>query len=783
MALGLLAALAVLLLPAAEADFVLIKDGKPAAAIVVDAACLATTPGPEAAKRRAAALDLQDVVRRISGALLPIASADAPPAGRLILIGPSPAATKTAVAIPSGLTPERKEEGFVLHCTADRLLLAGNDAGPYHGTEYAVYSLLHRLGARWYMPGPFGEYLPSTPDLSLPAVTDRQTPSFRLRNWWLHTNAEMAAQERVWKLRNGMSPETPIAIPGDSSVRGVVADAALAATKPELFAKNADGTPNLSLPNLTGAEARQLAADKVKAIFRADPNVVSHGIAPDDGLPRDFGAETRKLNQNFVQLGGREGEPAEVSTSEEWFSFVNAVTREVNKEFPDRIVVTNGYANRDLPPFGVEIDPHISVMYAAIWSDTLHAYDDPKSWQSVRQGQNLRRWASMCDKVWVYGYDYTMLTTGLTPVPVTRKIAHDLPLMQKWGVIGFHSESRNVWMESGILTRYLRARLQWNTSLDVKGLAQDFYSHWYAAAATPAMAFWDAIEQVIEGTHLLGHEDRVLPYVYTPELIAALEGHVAEAERLAEDERSKLHVRADRLILDHLKAYMAMNQAEYDGKFSEAARLADAMMACRKRLYSISPLYCLADEQRYDSGVWYWGALDRAAYYRKLADQTEGRTGDLVALLPEKTAFRTDPTDTGRFAGWYEPSVSAAAWPTVATTKPFYAQGFMAGDGYPYTGAAWYRFTVDVPAWAKGRNVRLFAPAAETEAWAWVNARYVGHKAYREAYERPNELSLDVSDALKPGARNEIAIRVHTSLNPAAAAGGLVSRVMLIADK
>ncbi len=48
----------------------------------------------------------------------------------------------------------------------------------------------------------------------------------------------------------------------------------------------------------------------------------------------------------------------------------------------------------------------------------------------------------------------------------------------------------------------------------------------------------------------------------------------------------------------------------------------------------------------------------------------------------------------------------------------------------------------------------------------------------KEAYERPNELSLEVGDALIPGKTNVIALRVNTSLNHAAG-GGLQGRVFL----
>jgi hypothetical protein len=89
----------------------------------------------------------------------------------------------------------------------------------------------------------------------------------------------------------------------------------------------------------------------------------------------------------------------------------------------------------------------------------------------------------------------------------------------------------------------------------------------------------------------------------------------------------------------------------------------------------------------------------------------------------------------------------------------------------------WYRFEVDIPAAPRG-TVKLYAPAVESEAWCWVNGRYTGHRRFRESYERPNEMDLDVTAALRPG-KNIIAIRVSTGPSPAQTPGGLVSRLFL----
>ena len=767
--LATLAALAAFPLAATAEDLVLVRDGKPLAAIVVAKEALA-----KKGKEASAAAELQHYLEKISGAKIPIVSEAEAPRGPLVLVGKSKLADVLNANIPSGLTPARREEGFLVLRKGDRLLLAGNDAGPYHGTEYAVAEFLERLGVRWFMPGDFGEVVPKMPTVAVGELKVRQKPDFVMRNWWHAAPPPMQEQDRRWRLRNKMNPDAAFAVPGDSSVRALLPAEAFKA-HPEAFATNADGTRNPHMPSLTHPKAVEIVADGIKAHFRKHPGETSYGFAPDDGMPRDYSAP----NRGFPEVYGRPGVPAELSISEEWFTFVNNVTRAVRKDFPDAYIATNGYANRNTPPQGVPLDDHLVVMFAAIWSDTLHAYDDPKAWQSVRQGQMLREWSRLCKNVWVYNYDYTMLASALTPVPRVSKLRRDFPLMKKWGGMGFSNESRHVWMEEGIATKYLRAKLAWNADVDVDALLDDFYARWYGKAAKPARAFWEALEKVIRETPMQGHEDRILPFVYTPELVAELERHVAGAERAVGDGREKQRVRADRLILEHLKAYMAMQAAEFAGDFAAAAVQARKMMDHRKELHGIHSFYCMPHEDNLQSGVYYWGVVARAKYYDSLADRLSGKTGTKVALLAESAPFRTDPHDEGRFEGWYEPGFDDKGWKPIKTTEPFYRQGFMDQRGHTYLGDMWYRFRVDVPAAAKGRPVTLYFPTVESEAWVWVNGKFVGHRAFHEAYERPNAIEMDVTAALKPGESNVIAVRVNTGLNAAMLSSGLLSRGFL----
>jgi hypothetical protein len=776
-----------------HAAVTLVQDGKPRAVIVVMKAALTaeadpkpeqfTDKQPAASKVAAAARDLQQYVRKITGAELPLRGDHTPLDGPAILVGRSKHTQPFDGKIPAGLTPQRDEEGFVILCKGDRLVLAGNDEGPYHGSEYAVAELLGRFGVRWFMPGDFGEVVPRQTTLAVADVEVRQRPAFKMRNWWGPMPAANRHLEARWKIRNKMNPTLHfITLPGDSSTRGLIPPE-LVKTEPELFALNAEGKRDTALPNLTNPRAVTLAAQTIKERFRKDPTLTSTGFAPDDGLPRDHNPETLKRNLGFPDLVGRLGVPAELSVTEEWLGFVNAVAREVGKEFPNHIVTTNGYANRNTPPQGLKLEPNVGIMFAAIWSDTLHAYDDPRSWQTYRQGQMIKRWAELSRNVFLYDYTYIMLASAGTPVPRARKHRRDMPLLKKWGVIGFADEGRTVFMETGIAPRYLRAQMMWDANLDADAVLSDFFTRWYGPATKPGRAFWDALEQAIESTPMLGHEDRILPYVYTPELMAELDRQLAQAEKLADAEPYRQRVRADRLILEHLKGYLAMTAAEWACDFAAAVKQAEHMLEQRRQLAALSPLFCTPEDSKPESGFYYWSLVARKTYYQKLADRVSGKTGSLVAVLPEKTPFHIDPRDEGRFSDWYAPQFDDSAWPKALTTKPFYAQGHMDAHGYPYMGAMWYRFTVDVPASAKGQPIRLYAPAVETEAWGWVNGKFVGHRPYHEAYERPNEIDFDVGTAIEPGKKNSIVLRVHTGLAASSAASGLISRMFLYSAK
>jgi hypothetical protein len=614
-----------------------------------------------------------------------------------------------------------------------------------------------------------------------------------MRNWWTSWMApDLVPTEIRWKIHNGMNVNSMIAIPGDSSVRSVLPpekekdNPAYA----EIFARDAAGKVYPYMPNLSSEKSVQYAADVIKAYFRAHPEATSYGIGADDGLPRDFSPGTQALHLNFPSMLGLFNDAAGGSTTEEWMQWVQRVAAEVYKEFPDRFLTTNGYANRDTPPVGIKPDPKIWIMFAAIWADNYHGYGHPKSWMAQRQYNMLKDWTSMYPNVYMYDYlYYNLVGGGAPPVPLARRHMRNMPILKKLGVVGFSDEGRTVRGESAVFPTYLLARMMWDADLDAQALMNEFFRNWYGPAAVPAQAFWDEMENAIDNSIWAGNDDHMLSLVYTPELIKRLEVHLKQAEALAKGNQwAEQRVLADRVTYDHLLAYKAMERAEADANFTEAARQAQRMVDIRKPATALSRFYwdpakTAHPEVGEAEGMYYWGAVARRKYYQTMADLTTGKTGDMIAVLPEQAKFSIDPRDEGRFDGWYRPGFDDRNWQNAVTTRPFFAQGYLDAKGFPYMGAMWYRLDVQVPASAKGKPVKLYCPAAETEAWVWVNGKFVGHRPYIEAYIRPAPIDLDVTDALIPGKQNSIVVRMHTNYMPSQMPTGLVSRLFLYSPK
>jgi hypothetical protein len=183
--------------------------------------------------------------------------------------------------------------------------------------------------------------------------------------------------------------------------------------------------------------------------------------------------------------------------------------------------------------------------------------------------------------------------------------------------------------------------------------------------------------------------------------------------------------------------------------YTEAARWADRMVEAVSRMGDTALLQ--------DAGPW-GGKLSGKGvgdFARGLAVWTDGTKGRLVAALPERAAFRTDPASEGVVGRWYL-SGAGSDWRRINMISAWFNQGVRTPEDRRYRGLAWYRASLSLPG-APAGAVRMLVPELRgSHVWLWCNGAYAGHASRGAA----SPLTIPVSGLLRPGA-NEFVFRVE----------------------
>lgn len=776
--------------PAAAQDVLkVVDDGKTKTVVVVDA---------KAGRwEKQAAADLVKYIEVMSGAKPALADTEAAAAAALktdaplIIVGGAALAAdptlQQALAKVAKKDPVLRADAIALRRAANRVYVAGtNDDSHY----YAATELLRRWGCRWYLPTDIGACIPDTKTLAVGALEYAYAPPFEVRNYWISWNGSTDGYEDFVH-RNYMT--TGVGVPNGHAIGGYVQ---------ELIPK---GKTLFDIPIADDATADHI----VKKVAPTFAKGTYFSLGMEDGVYRS----ESKLDKQ-LQAGLRDKYFLSDSLTDPFLTLYNKVSERLLAQHPDSKAKIGflAYGNLTIPPQRKIVAAKPLVAYlAAIDVDPVHGMDDPKSPPRQEYRDMMYRWSEvMQGRVVIYDYDQGMLVWRDLPNPSIQAIRQDVKHYRKAGILGVSTESRNA-IATTFLNLYVRGQLYWNPDADVDAILAEFYTLFYGPAAKPMAAYWTAIIKAWEDSVVTEHEHFVVPAVYTPDLVKRLGAYLAEAETLVGASAGKPG-RNDKLFVERMKfarlgynvlaAYTAMvtaAAAEIDYKAAVAA--GEQALAARLELAKINPTFTtrvvgVASEGPGNGPAWFPGEVEQ---YRALASLTDGTKGTLVAKLPLEWAFRRDPHDTGVVSGWARKPVdltwwkarkdagsvdshreNPGKWEMLRTDLYMQAQGVVSADYHSYTGFAWYRTDVEVPAAATGKTHVMF-PGLFNEAWLYVNGHLVAHRAYKEPWwlsDYKFEWDVDLSGHLKPGA-NTIAVRVNNPHH----FGGMFRRPFLYAPK
>jgi hypothetical protein len=773
----------------------LVKDGRPAASIVLPAK---TEFDGYAEKKgftdeeKLAAEELQLFIEKISGAKLPIVTADAKPQGATILLG-------AELARGQGLGAQidkLDEDGLICTVKGNALILTGQRA---RGALYAAYTFLESLGCRWVFPGPAGEIYPSLKTIDT-SINITQNPSHSQRYWWCtYGNGKDYPQ---WVLRNkGNFSKAPgdVKIAQGHALAGPLrwgasqeryrekftdADGKEAFRLPEEYFAMEQGKPNRAVPNMSNPKAVDLYVDFYTQQLRKNPREYI-SISAEDGFVNDERPESRKLDS--AEFDYIIGAP---SATDRLLNFHNRVISRVTKEFPDAKFGMLVYANNTMPPRLEGVHPNLALIFAPLSICPLHHVRDDKCKTNREYRQWFEDWMRLAKAAGAetYYYDYEPMGYCWNVAMINPRwgiIGKNYPWFHQLGLDGHTTQGFDDWASCG-LNNYLMQRFYWDATLDYKAVIADYSKARFGAAAPAMIEYFDILEaRMDEIPDMYSNEVWDNHLILTKNVRKKGDAQIERARRLADTPTAKAHVE---MMADLQASTNAMCDAiEYGdatGDFGKAAQMMEKCFEIKDRLNKIythymSPARMNQQEkaQYLTGGMW--------NQYKEIAAKIDGSKAKVV--LPRAWKGNNDTRQQARPLGWYQPETKVDHLDdldiTVCPDVKYGTQREVA--------AFFYRTEVNVPQDFAGKEkITLYFPGLIAKAMQiWVNGQPVTFDVNGEQstiWRGPtyfwinydHQVEFDITPYVKAGQKNTLAFRVFKSYD----FGGSYRRVWLLGN-
>lgn len=606
-------------------EHTLAVDGQPRATIVI-----AKDPTPAV---RLASLELRHHIAKISSAVLPIVPDGKNVTGPCLYVGESDATRALGLDatglkpqeylilfVPQGVvllgrdwqdTPKNRAEtgrGTKYETTLaewrqvvdysaatgdsnvkDRIELPG--IFDEQGTCYATYDFLERFcGVRWYGPTNLNIIVPSKPTLVVQGDNVKRAPAFSYREgigdgypivkaqwnkptpdqlklyWrrlrvggekWGGNHSIRSFQDRFLH-KNPACPELFEEERPDFFAQGTTGGGfvrQLCFTNPDVVAQMVQDARDFF--DGKGIKGNQVALGNYFAVIPNDHNRWCKCARCQDLLKRDTHNRKGKIFGNGT-------------ATHYWFSFVNAVAREVAKTHPDKYIATLAYDVFFFPPEDFTLEPNVTVAPCLqtrnYWAPRIKAHDHAiyKKW--VTQNRPMHIWN-------YYNFPEMWTLAGkwrCFPGFSAHMLAEEIKMYH-------HDRVRGVFL-CGIgeqVDYYLTMKLYDDPTLNVDELLNEFFTSYFGAAAEPMANFYSLIETTYSNPENYPEEVRTVDaqfhqnariaweFLGTEPRMVALGQLMAEAEKRATTEVEQKRVETwKKGVWD----YMLRGRADYFAK-------------------------------------------------------------------------------------------------------------------------------------------------------------------------------------------------------------------------
>ncbi len=746
--LALWVALAALPSSAPSQEMDLVRDGRPVAVIVVNAAAAPAATNPVKGKPvkgrgfvcsdSAAANVLADWIEKITEVRLPIV-AQAPQDGPAIYVGK--AALAAGLKLDDIDSPSR--EGLrIISDGKSKVLVAGQNDD---ATVKAACRFLEQVGCRYFMDNPLGEVYPKTKTLTVGRLNMTEKPGFVLRKIW----GSQWTGSSLWKVWNG-DGGTPLST---QHAWGAYVDQSLFATHPEYFALRNGERKKGDWYCTSNPELRKIFAQGV--IDRGESNP---SISPPDGTGYC------QCDVCRAQDDPKSIEPSSgtVNVTNRYVDFFDAVAKEVAKVHPEWLLSFYCYADYTQPPTtDIKLSPNLVAWVAPIRYSRFHRIGSPNSPSTTQLAEVLDKWAASARHIAYRTYNYN-LAECLVPFSKLSIWAHDIPYLKAKGCLAINLESLANWEIYGP-HMYQSIRLAYDPAADADAMMEDYFLKFYGPQAGPFLKqYWLGLDQAFADLKCESGSFYALHLVYTHQSLEQWEGLIRKAaDAVKDDPTYAARVALTAEGLRNARQYIQMRDAMSSGDFRTAKNVYDDLYARNEAQVTkgYSNKYTPDYLRRFVGVHVAAGAAATAAPNR------------VLQVLPDRMRLAYDEQDRGADKGWHRPDFDDAAWRQVATySNTLNAQGLPDTKSF-----LWYRTSMDIP--GERKRLSLFFTEVDGQAVVvYVNGKQVAALG-KEASRKPFE--VDVTDAVMAG-RNTVVLKIDHRKITELFLGGIIRPVLLI---
>lgn len=752
------------------ADVTLVQDGQARCAIFVASEVMADDKPvvglkfaeAEAERQRqrlrASVQDLAAYVEKMSGTKIEIVTA-VPAAGdeRIpILVGDLAAARFG----PPGKSAPYKQ-GFRVVVSPKGVGLLGESA---LATSYAIYEVLDRLGCRWYLPSELGEVVPHLPTIALAELDFSSAPGTVFRGIWYADDAYRRRNRHGGlQLQAGHALEMYIT-PEERKQH------------PE-WVGEVGGKPHAHRLKWSSPTLAAAIADKVLARHAQDPQP-SYSLSPDDGADWDESAADKALDAgDFDPVFQR------TSVTDRLVVLCNRVAERVAPQAPDVLFGMLAYVDYTRPPVREKLHPSIVPQLAPISYSRAHPASDDRVPGNKELRYLIEGWGRKARTTSMYFYAYNLAETS-APNPMLTKWGHDVPYVLA-NNCGFWQPETTPNFETSLHALYLGCRLAWDPSLKSQAILDELETRFYGHAAAEMAAYWKHVDDAwIDTPEYSGCGFGYLRR-FTPERMRQARALMDRASAACQTNQERRRVELADDSLRQFELFMQLRQDLAAGRFGSLAG-----DAARWRTQQLDLGEKWKDQYAFTRVPWTphtVSGLYFSIFYQPTYDDASRIAANHQIITAEPLRmfrYQADAEKQGEAAGWATPGFDDATWKeTDVCLETWSTLGY-----HDYFKSMWYRRAVDLPALPAGKRVHLWLGATDGSAKVFINGKHVAYrgadgKSSNEASGYCQPFSWDISDAVRSGERNTLAILcTRTGFNELGT-GGLLAPAVIYAEK